>query len=127
MSDTPSIQKIEERCRGILGSPYLIKQLPDELRNLRLLLKTVEQMAREDVPYLVSEVKRLRALNKQLEANIGPPEEIEAEASPPIAPEAEVSDLTTPEGDPAEWALPQPEDEQGTEAPEAEQPAATPK
>jgi hypothetical protein len=72
MSEIPSIHKIEERCRGILTSPYVVKKLPDELTNLRVLLRTVEQLAREDVPSLIAEVKRLRALNKRLEAAIEP-------------------------------------------------------
>jgi hypothetical protein len=83
MSDIPSIHKIEERCRVILGSPYLVRTLPEELANLRLLLRTVEQLTREDVPSLIAEVKRLRTLNKQLEAAVEQPDD---SASPDLVP-----------------------------------------
>jgi ABC-type phosphate transport system auxiliary subunit len=49
------------------------RELPPELLKLRLLLNKVEKLTREDVPSLVSEIKRLRSQNKRLEA--------EAEAS----------------------------------------------
>jgi hypothetical protein len=94
MNDSPSIQRIEERCRSILASPYIFKELPDELRNLRHLLKAVEQLTREDVPYLVSEIRRLRTLNKQLEATLHPPADPESS-----------SVLSTEHKSPT-WALP---------------------
>jgi hypothetical protein len=85
MSDIPSIHKIEERCRVILGSPYLVRSLPQELANLRLLLRTVEQLTREDVPSLIAEVKRLRTLNKQLEAAADKPEPDDSASDSPSA------------------------------------------
>lgn len=69
MSEKDGLHHIEARCREILASPYLYRDLPEELQRLRILLKTVDTLAREDVPHLVDEVKRLRAENKQLTAH----------------------------------------------------------
>ncbi|MEO8287257.1 MAG: hypothetical protein ABI670_12605 [Chloroflexota bacterium] len=84
-----NLSEIEARCTEIINSPYMRRELPPELLKLRVLLTKVEKLTREDVPSLVSEIKRLRSQNKRLEA--------EAEASqltlePEI--EAEVIDLT---------------------------------
>ena len=69
VTETNSLQKIEARCAEMLNSPYLFRELPSELRHLRALLKTVNTLAREDVPFLIAEVKRLRAENRRLEAD----------------------------------------------------------
>jgi len=69
MNETNSLQKIEARCAEMLNSPYLFRELPTELRHLRALLKSVNTLAREDVPFLIAEVKRLRAENRRLEAD----------------------------------------------------------
>jgi ABC-type phosphate transport system auxiliary subunit len=68
-----NLSEIESRCTEIINSPYMRRELPPELLKLRLLLTKVEKLTREDVPALVSEIKRLRSQNKRLEA--------EAEAS----------------------------------------------
>jgi len=68
-----NLSEIESRCTEINNSPYMRRELPPELLKLRLLLNKVEKLTREDVPSLVSEIKRLRSQNKRLEA--------EAEAS----------------------------------------------
>lgn len=69
VTETNSLQKIEARCADMLNSPYLFRELPTELRHLRALLKSVNTLAREDVPFLIAEIKRLRAENKRLEAD----------------------------------------------------------
>src|SRR6266550_5493204 len=68
-----NLSEIESRCTEIINSPYMRRELPPELLKLRILLTKVEKLTREDVPALVSEIKRLRSQNKRLEA--------EAEAS----------------------------------------------
>jgi len=70
-----NLSEIESRCTEINNSPYMRRELPPELLKLRLLLTKVEKLTREDVPSLVSEIKRLRSQNKRLEA--------EAEAAHP--------------------------------------------
>lgn len=70
-----NLNEIESRCTEINNSPYMRRELPPELLKLKLLLNKVEKLTREDVPSLVSEIKRLRSQNKRLEA--------EAEASHP--------------------------------------------
>jgi ABC-type phosphate transport system auxiliary subunit len=69
MSETSNLSQIEMRCNEILHSPYLFKELPSELQRLRTLLAQVEKLTREDVPFLIAEVKRLRAQNKRLEVD----------------------------------------------------------
>ncbi|MBF6614630.1 MAG: hypothetical protein IVW55_16070 [Chloroflexi bacterium] len=66
MSERDELHQIEARCKEILRSPYLYKDLPEELQRLRMMLKSVDLLVREDVPHLVEEVKRLRAENKRL-------------------------------------------------------------
>jgi ABC-type phosphate transport system auxiliary subunit len=73
-----NLSEIEARCTEIINSPYMRRELPPELLKLRLLLNKVEKLTREDVPSLVSEIKRLRSQNKRLEA--------EAEANQPSLP-----------------------------------------
>jgi ABC-type phosphate transport system auxiliary subunit len=70
-----NLSEIESRCTEIINSPYMRRELPPELLKLRMLLTKVERLTREDVPALVSEIKRLRSQNKRLEA--------EAEAAHP--------------------------------------------
>ncbi len=70
-----NLSEIEARCTEIINSPYMRRELPPELLKLRVLLNKVEKLTREDVPSLVSEIKRLRSQNKRLEA--------EAEANQP--------------------------------------------
>ena len=70
-----NLSEIESRCTEIINSPYMRRELPPELLKLKMLLTKVEKLTREDVPALVSEIKRLRSQNKRLEA--------EAEAAHP--------------------------------------------
>jgi hypothetical protein len=64
------LSKIEARCDQILTSPYLRKEAPQELKQLRAVLQIVEHLVREDLPQLISEVKHLRSQNKKLEAEL---------------------------------------------------------
>lgn len=68
MAEMANLQKIEARCAGIASSPYLFRELPPELRNLRAVLANVSLLVHQDVPALIAEVKRLRAENKRLDA-----------------------------------------------------------
>lgn len=68
MADATNLGEIETRCGGILNSPYLFRELPPELRNLKALLVSVQTLTRDDVPHLIAEVKRLRSEVKRLEA-----------------------------------------------------------
>ena len=61
---------IEANCKEILRSPYVFKDLPAELHRLRTLMRSVEVLTREEVPYLVAEVKQLRAENKRLNSSL---------------------------------------------------------
>src|SRR5829696_4058257 len=54
------VQAIEALCAEILRSPYMYKDLPPELQRLKTLLKDVETLVRDELPYLVAEVKQLR-------------------------------------------------------------------
>ena len=62
-----NIGEIEARCWEIQNSPYLRKDPPPELMKLRSLLGKVDQLTSDDVPSLISEIKRLRAQNRKLE------------------------------------------------------------
>ncbi len=68
MSEKDKLHEIELRCNEIMRSPYMFKELPGELQKLKSALRNVEVLVREDVPYLVAELKRLRAENKRLNA-----------------------------------------------------------
>lgn len=68
MTTNYSIGEIEARCWEIQNSPYMRKDPPEELQKLKSLLDKVDKLTREDVPVLISEIKRLRAQNKRLEA-----------------------------------------------------------
>jgi ABC-type phosphate transport system auxiliary subunit len=79
-----NLNEVETLCGEIINSPYMRKELPPELQKLRVLLKKVEQLTRDDVPAMISEIKRLRSQNKRLEA------EADALAHPPV--EAELAE-----------------------------------
>jgi hypothetical protein len=70
MSETSNLNKLEARCSQIMSSPYLRKDTPPELKNLRSVLQTVAQLITEDLPPLVSEIRQLRSRNKKLEAEL---------------------------------------------------------
>jgi hypothetical protein len=81
------LSKIEQRCDQILTSPYLRKEAPQELKQLRAVLQVVEHLVREDLPQLISEVKHLRNQNKKLEAELETLREGRHTPSDPIHPE----------------------------------------
>ena len=81
------LSKIEARCDQILTSPYLRKEAPQELKQLRAVLGVVEHLVREDLPQLISEVKHLRNQNKKLEAELDALREGRHTPSDPINPE----------------------------------------
>jgi hypothetical protein len=68
--EASNLAQIEKHCDEILNSPYMRKELPEELQNLRSLLGKVLVLVREEVPGLVAETRRLRNLNKRLEAEL---------------------------------------------------------
>jgi regulator of replication initiation timing len=68
MSEKDKVHAIEVRCDEILRSPYMFKDLPEELKRLRTVMRNVETLIREDVPYLLAEIKHLRTENKHLNA-----------------------------------------------------------
>lgn len=70
MHGESNLAKIEAHCNELMNSPYLRKDPPAELKNLRSLLEKVDLMLREDVPQLVTEVRQLRSKNKKLEAEL---------------------------------------------------------
>ena len=93
MSETSNLNKLEARCSQIMSSPYLRKDTPPELKNLRSVLQTVSTLITEDLPPLVTEIRQLRSRNKKLEA------ELEALRS---ANEASVSDSLARDTPPVE-------------------------
>lgn len=70
MYGATDLSRIEARCEQLLNSPYLRKEAPPELKNLRAVLETVSLLVKEDVPQLVAEVRQLRSRNKKLEAEM---------------------------------------------------------
>lgn len=72
MSEKDKLHEVELRCNEIMRSPYMFKELPEELQKLKSALRNVDLLVREDVPYLVAEIKRLRAENKRLNATTPP-------------------------------------------------------
>jgi ABC-type phosphate transport system auxiliary subunit len=83
VTEKNGLADIESRAGGVLNSPYLFRELPEELQNLRALLRSVDRLTRQDIPFLISEIKQLRAENKRLEAEIAAlraPQEVEVEA-----------------------------------------------
>ncbi len=68
--DVNNLAQIEKHCEEILNSPYMRKELPGELQNLRTLLAKVLVLVREEVPALVAETRRLRNHNRRLEAEL---------------------------------------------------------
>ena len=70
MLEESNLSKIEALCNQIMNSPYMQKEAPIELKNLRSVIEKVNLLIKEDVPALVSEVRKLRSQNKRLEAEI---------------------------------------------------------
>lgn len=70
MSESSNLNKLEARCSQVMSSPYLRKDTPPELKNLRSVLQTVTLLITEDLPPLITEVRQLRSRNKKLEAEL---------------------------------------------------------
>jgi hypothetical protein len=70
MTNRDIVVEVEARCGEILNSPYLRQKPPIELQKLRTLLLKIDTLTREEVPALITEVKRLRTLNRRLEAEM---------------------------------------------------------
>lgn len=70
MSETSNLNKLEARCSQVMSSPYLRKETPPELKNLRTVLQSVSQLITEDLPPLITEIRQLRSRNKKLEAEL---------------------------------------------------------
>ena len=70
IGERANLSAIETRCGEVLNSPYLRRELPPELQQLRILMTKVEKLTHEDVPTLISEIKRLRMENKRLELKL---------------------------------------------------------
>ena len=70
MSEKSELSDIVVRCNEVANSPYMRRQAPAELKNLRAVFEMVRYVTREDVPSLIAEIKRLRSKNKKLEAEI---------------------------------------------------------
>ena len=105
------LSKIEQRCDQILTSPYLRKEAPQELKQLRAVLQVVEHLVREDLPQLISEVKHLRNQNKKLEAELETLREGRHTPSDPIHPERAAASSTESEPGAAEEPASEPASE----------------
>ncbi|MEA2573860.1 MAG: hypothetical protein QOH93_1158 [Chloroflexia bacterium] len=70
MSETSNLNKLEARCSQVMSSPYLRKETPPELKNLRTVLQSVSLLITEDLPPLIAEIRQLRSRNKKLEAEL---------------------------------------------------------
>ena len=70
MENMSNVSKVEARCNQLLNSPYLQRDVPPELKNLRTVLEKVRLLVREDVPALISEIKQLQNKNRKLEEEL---------------------------------------------------------
>ncbi|MDQ3704650.1 MAG: TSC22 domain family protein [Chloroflexota bacterium] len=68
MREESDLREIAIRCDQITNSPYIRREAPPELKNLRVVLERVGFIVRTDVPALSSEIRRLRAQIKRLQA-----------------------------------------------------------
>ena len=62
------MREIAIRCDQITNSPYIRREAPPELKNLRVVLERVGFIVRTDIPALTSEIRRLRSQIKKLQA-----------------------------------------------------------
>ena len=120
MYKATELSKIEARCDQILTSPYLRKEAPQELKQLRAVLQVVEHLVREDMPQLISEVKHLRSQNKKLEAELELLREGNRPVSDPIHPEKPIgTDAEPAQAEPTQAEPPQTEKEPAGETTQA--------
>ena len=68
MREESDLREIAIRCDQITNSPYIRREAPPELKNLRVVLERVGFIVRTDVPALSSEIRRLRGQIKRLQA-----------------------------------------------------------
>lgn len=69
-SDANNLSDIVARCNQVSNSPYLRKDPPPELKNLRAVLESVRYLTTQEMPALMLEIKRLKSRNKKLEQEI---------------------------------------------------------
>lgn len=96
MSETSNLNKLEARCSQVMSSPYLRKETPPELKNLRTVLQTVSLLITEDLPPLVAEIRQLRSRNKKLEAELEALRSAQEAPSNGVVTEEEVVDAAAP-------------------------------
>lgn len=70
MDRLSNLAATETLCREIMNSVYFRKQTPEELKELRIVLNKVSLLVGENVPQLITEVKRLRNQVKRLDAEV---------------------------------------------------------
>ncbi len=68
MREESDLREIAIRCDQITNSPYIRREAPPELKNLRVVLERVGFVVRTDIPALSSEIRRLRGQIKRLQA-----------------------------------------------------------
>ncbi|HEX8230051.1 MAG TPA: hypothetical protein VF952_18535 [Chloroflexia bacterium] len=68
MREESDLREIAIRCDQITNSPYIRREAPPELKNLRVVLERVGFIVRTDIPALSSEIRRLRGQIKRLQA-----------------------------------------------------------
>ena len=68
MGEESDLREIAVRCDQVTNSPYIRREAPAELKNLRVVLQRVGYIIRTDIPALTSEIRRLRSRNKRLQA-----------------------------------------------------------
>lgn len=95
MPEKSDLVEIVTHCNQVMNSPYMRRQSPPELKNLRAVFESVRILTREDVPSLIAETKRLRSRNRKLEAEIDARQHPDA-PSPPSCTDATAIDATTP-------------------------------
>ena len=106
MHDERTLSRIEANCNQLLNSPYLQKEVPIELKNLRIVLEKINLLIRDDVPILVSEIRHLRTQNRKLEAEL---QSLRAQLAPEPEPEPESEPESATEPDLQPDPEPQPE------------------
>lgn len=68
MREESDLRAVAIRCDQITNSPYIRREAPPELKNLRVVLERVGFIVRTDIPALTSEIRRLRGQIKKLQA-----------------------------------------------------------
>lgn len=68
MREESDLREIAIRCDQITNSPYIRREAPPELKNLRVVLERVGFIVKTDIPALSSEIRRLRGQIKRLQA-----------------------------------------------------------